>query len=60
MSEADLGNEGYLYGAAAASPRLRSQGNSGTGSEDEEDEEEAMRRLAVRLLVEVCKRMQAQ
>jgi hypothetical protein len=61
MSEADLNNQGYLYGAAAASPKLRSRAGSHTGDEEEDgDEEEALRRLAVRLLVEVCERMKAQ
>ena len=60
MSEVDLTNQGYLYGAAAASPRLRAKGGSKAESDDEEDEEEAMRRLAVMLLAEVCERMKAQ
>jgi hypothetical protein len=61
MSEADLNNQGYLYGAAAASPKLRTRGGTQTdGDEEEEDEEEDLRRLAVRLLVEVCERMKAQ
>lgn len=61
MSEADLNNQGYLYGAAAASPKLRTRvGTQTDGDEEEEDEEEGLRRLAVRLLVEVCERMKAQ
>jgi hypothetical protein len=62
MSEADLNNQGYLYGAAAASPKLRTRGGTKADGDDEEeeDEEEGLRRLAVRLLVEVCERMKAQ
>jgi hypothetical protein len=59
MSEADLNAQGYLYGAAAASPSLR-RGSTLVDGEPKEDAEEELRRLAVRLLVEVCARMKAQ
>ena len=56
---------GYLYGAAAASPRLRGKGgkDEGVGGGEtvgEGEEEDEVKRLTVKLVVELCERMRSQ
>jgi hypothetical protein len=57
---------GYLYGAAAASPGLRARtekgeaGDEGGEQGEEGEEENGVKRLTVRLVVELCERMRSQ